>query len=279
MITILLLNHSLECGDNLRGLWADLPADQFEVEWGSGYRAILEGFRRNTADVCVIDSGTGNGLRLLCQARSTGSTMPILVVTSNDANEVIEAMRSGATGCLVRDRLTLASIERSICCVVEQARSAVLQSERARRYLALFDNSEEIIYTHDLNNNLTSMNQAGLHLLGYSLPELSGLKVSSIVDAASQALVSSTINLLLDAQMRTFNQVRLATKSGKSLTVEMNAHPIYRHGKPVEIQVMAKLISEPGMLNASVFTDSIYRSRPMPYPLQPEAWRTQAISS
>ena len=280
MITILLVDHSFECEGNLRSVWADLPADQFEVEWGTGYRAVLEGFRRNTADVCVIDSCTGNGLRLLSQARSTGSTMPILIVTNDDANEVIEAIRSGATGCLVRNQLTPASIERSICCVVEQARSAALQAERARRYLALFDNADEIIYTHDLNNNLTSMNQAGLNLLGYSLPELSQLKVSSIVDADSQARVSGTINLLLDAQTRMTNEVRLAAKSGKSFAVEMKAHPIYRQGKPVEVQVLARIISQPRMPNATTSHDSIYRSRPSSsYQPQPATWARRANAS
>jgi PAS domain S-box-containing protein len=258
MITILVVDQSLDCEGNLRSLWADLPADQFHVEWGLGYRAILEGFRRDTADVCVIDSSAGNGLRVLSQARSTGSTMPILMVTSNDASEVIEAMRSGASGCLLRSELTRASIERSICCGVEQARSATLQSERARRYLALFDNADEIIYTHDLNNNLTSMNEAGLQLLGYSLPELSRLKVSSIVDTASQALVSRTIDLLLDAQTRTLNKVRLAAKSGQSFAVEMNAHPIYRQGKPVEIQVIARPIDQRRSLHADRLATANY---------------------
>ena len=279
MITILLIDHSLEDKGDVRSLFSALPADQFQVEWGIGYRAILQGFRRKTADVCVIDSCAGNGLKLLSQARSTGSTMPILLVTANDANEVIGAMRGGATGCLVRNELTPASIERAICCAVEQARTAALQSERARRYLALFENAVEIIYTHDLNNNLTSMNQAGLELLGYSLADLSKLKVSAIVDAASQPLVSSTMDLLLDSQMRTVNEVRLAAKSGKSFAVEMNAHPIYQQGKPIEVQVLARIIPKPRALNSVTFHNSIHRSRPASYRPQPQVWAHQARAS
>jgi PAS domain S-box-containing protein len=270
MITILLIDHSLECERSVRGLLSALPADQFQVRRCSGYHAILEGFRSQTADVCVIDSYAGNGLKLLAQARSVGVSAPIVLVTANDASEVVAAIRNGAADCLVRDQLTSATIERSVCCVVEQARSAALQAERERRYLALFDSLEEIIYTQDLEGHITSMNPAGLCLLGYSQPELLGMEVSSIVAAASKPLVSRTMSLLLDAQTRTMNEVRLATKSGKSLAVKMNAHPIYQQGKLVEVQVLARLIAEPRVLQPNIPRYPIRSSLTAPsYRLQP----------
>jgi PAS domain S-box-containing protein len=270
MITILLIDHSLECERSVRGLLSALPADQFQVRRCSGYHAILEGFRSQTADVCVIDSYAGNGLKLLAQARSVGMSAPIVLVTANDASEVVAAIRNGAADCLVRDQLTSATIERSVCCVVEQARSAALQAERERRYLALFDSLEEIIYTQDLEGHITSMNPAGLCLLGYSQPELLGMEVSSIVAAASKPLVSRTMSLLLDAQTRTMNEVRLATKSGKSLAVKMNAHPIYQQGKLVEVQVLARLIAEPRALQPNIPRYPIRSSLTAPsYRLQP----------
>ncbi len=277
MITILLVDHSLECERSVRTLLSELSTDQFQVKCGTGYRAILEGFRSQTADVCVIDSSVGNGLKLLAQARSIGFSRPIIVVTANDASEVVAAIRSGAADCLVRDQLTPATIERSLCCVVEQSRSSALQLQRERRYLALFDNLDEIVYTHDLDSHITSMNPAGLRLLGYSLPEILGLRVSAIVETASQPLVSSTTDLLLDAQTRTRSEVRLATKSGQLLTVEMNAHPIYQHGKPVEVQVCARIISAPLVLHTEKPSDSNHSFRAqMSQRVQPTIWPTGA---
>jgi PAS domain S-box-containing protein len=261
MITILLVDHSLECERSVRSLWRALPPDQFQVNGCAGYHAILEGFRSQTADVCVIDSGTGNGLKLLAQARAMGMSAPIVMVTANDASEVVAAIRSGAADCLVRDQLTTASIEHSICCVVQQACSLALQAQRERRYLALFDSLEEITYTHDLGGRITSMNPAGLYLLGYSHPEILGMEVSAIVAAASKPLVSLSMDLMLDAQRRTVNEVRLATKSGKSLAVKMSAHPIYEQGEPVEVQVLATVITEPPALYGKFPDGSSYSSR------------------
>lgn len=279
MITILLIDHSLESECSVRSLLSALPADQFQVKCCSGYHAILEGFRSQTADICVIDSFAGNGLKLMAQARSVGLSVPIVIVTADDASEVVAAIQNGAADCIVRNQLTPASIERSLCCAVEQGRSAALHSERERRYLALFDSLEDIIYTHDLDGHITSMNPAGLFLLGYSLPGIIGKDVSAIVDATSRPFVSRTTNLLLDAQTRTMSEVRLATKSGESLTVEMNAHPIYQQGEPVEVQVLARLVARPAV-HPKRSANSLYSTHATPsFRLQPETWRAKAQAS
>ncbi len=271
MITILLVDHSLDFDPGVHNLLLALPTDQFQIKCVKGYRAILEAFRRQTGDVCVIDSNRGSGLKLLAQACSIGFSVPIVMITANDASEAAAAMRNGAADCLIRDEQTSASIERSLCCAVEQARSAALQLQRERRYLALLDNVNEIIYTHDLDNKITSINAAGLHLLGYSLPEMLGQKVSAIVAAASQPLVSRTIDLLLDAQKRTRSEVKFMTKAGVTLPVEMNAHPIYLQGKPIEVQVLARLITEPLAPHTNRYDEAVYSSPATHYRL-PEAW-------
>lgn len=249
MITILLVDQLLECEGSIRRLMSQSTMNNFQLYSATGYRAVLEAFRNQAADVCVIDSTAGNEMKLLAQARSIGSPMPIVVVTGNDASEVISTMQNGAADCLIRDGLTIARVERSLCCVVEQARTAALQLQSNRRYGALCDNAETIIYTHDLDNNLTSMNVAGLQLLGYAEAEILGLKVSAIVDPTCQSFVSNMVEALVDAQRRTINNLQLATKSGNSLTVEMNAHPIYKQGKPIEIQVLARPIASPKPLH------------------------------
>ena len=280
MITILLVDHSLESEPSVRDLLSALPVDQFEVKSCSGYPAIRQGFRSQTADICLIDSNAGNGLKLLAQALSVGMSVPIVMVTADDASEVVAAIHNGAADCLVRDQLTTASIQRSLCCVVEQWRSHALQSKRERRYLALFDSLEDIMYTHDLDGHITSMNSAGLSLLGYSLPEVLKLDVPAIVSSASRPLVSRTTTLLLDAQTRTTNEVHLVTKSGESLTVEMNAHPIYKQGEPIEVQILARPVALAPALHVKSHGDSLYSSRPTwSFRPQRETWSAEAQAS
>lgn len=239
MIRIFLVDHALEEPRSIAGLWRASLTSDFSLKCAVTYREILEGFRSKDYDVCVIDSAAGNGLKLFAQARSLGCTAPIVFVTANNAGEIISALRTGVADCLIRNELTLAQIERSLCSVVEEARVNCLQLERERRYLGLLDNATEIIYTHDLAGNFTSMNQTGEQLLGYCQREILNLKIAQIVVAEYRAPFQQLIERTLDAQTQTFETIELITKHGHQLLLDVRTHPIYQQGKPIEIQGIA----------------------------------------
>jgi PAS domain S-box-containing protein len=239
MIDIFIVDHAAEDPRSVRNLLPVVLAG-FQLKFATNYREILEGFRSKTHDVCLIDSASGNGLRLFAQARSVGWEAPMILVTSNDAGEAIRAFRSGIADCLTRDQMTLASVERSICCVVGEARVNSLQDKRRRRYLALIDNADEIIYTHDLQGTFTSMNRTGEQLIGYSQEECFSLTVAQIVDPKFRNVVLQMIEHALDSQRQTFYEIEILTKHGQTLPVEVETHLIYHQGKAVEIQSIAR---------------------------------------
>jgi len=240
MISVLLVDHALENPHSIRNLLA-VSGNDVKLTCVNTYRKILEGFRSKTYDVCLIDSAADNGLKLFLQARSLGCTAPIVMVTSNDAREAIRAMRNGVADCLIRDDLTATRIEHSIYSVVEQGRCISLQQQREHRYLALLDNSNGIFYTHDLKGNFTSINRAGEQLMDYSQREILNMNILQIVAPQHRGVVDRMIQRTLDAQIQTADQVELVTRRGTNLKVEINAHPIYREGKAIEVQGIATI--------------------------------------
>jgi two-component system response regulator len=238
MISVLLVDHALENPRSIRKLLS-VSGNDFKLTCVNSYREILQGFRSKTYDVCLIDSAVDNGLKLFAQARSLGCTAPMVIVTSTDARETIRAIRSGVADCLIRDELSAAGIEHSLCCVVEQARSISLQDQRERRYLALLDNANEIVYTHDLRGNFTSINRTGEQLTGYSQSEFLEMNVWQLVAPEYRLQVEKMIARTLDAQTQISDEVELVTKYGCNLMVEINTHPINHDGKTIEIQGIA----------------------------------------
>jgi PAS domain S-box-containing protein len=238
MISVLLVDQALENPRSIRKLLSS-SLNNFKLNCASSYREILDGFRSKTYDVCLIDSAMDIGLKLFAQARSLGCTAPIVMIASNNAGEVIKAIRDGVADCLIRDELSSAGIEHSLCCVVEQARNISLQNQRERRYLALLDNANEIVYTHDLKGNFTSINRTGEQLIGYSQSEILEMNVWQLVAPEYRFLVKKMIALTLDAQTQMGDEVELVTKYGCNLMVEINTHPINHDGRTIEIQGIA----------------------------------------
>src|SRR5207248_9647366 len=72
--------------------------------------------------------------------------------------------------------------------VTEKKQSEMALRESEHRYREIFDNANDIIYTHDLEGNFTSLNQTGEELTGYSRSEIGTLNFSRVVVPEQVAL-------------------------------------------------------------------------------------------
>src|SRR4030095_10631770 len=133
----------------------------------------------NIYDGCVID--VEDGPRLVPEARRLGFTVRIIMITANSANEVLSAFRAGVLDCLVRDDLTAARLEQSVCWVMETARKGESLAATEKCSLALVGNTRDIIFTHDLKGNCTFINKAGEELTGYTVEEFGSLNLSQFL--------------------------------------------------------------------------------------------------
>jgi PAS domain S-box-containing protein len=216
----------------------------FELQRATNPVAAVESMQYKAFDLAIIDSVNGNGLDLLNEARRLGCPLPIILVTLRDAHEAIEAIHNGAADCLIRDELTGALLERSICLVIARAQAALEQDEFRRRYLALIENADEIIYTCDLEGNFTSTNRLGELSTGYSQEETLHLNVLDVVAPEHTGLVRHTLRRMADEQKRTCQQFEIIAKDGRRLALKAGMHLIYHDGAPVGIQAIAHVVTD-----------------------------------
>jgi PAS domain S-box-containing protein len=200
------------------------------------------GFRPDYYNVCIIDS-VDRATTLLEESRRVGFTTPIIVLTSDSAADVIEAMRHGAADCLVRESLTAEALEESICVVIGSVRFREYRAECARRYSSLVENSSEIIYTHDLKGNSTFLSKAGEQLIGYTLEEIRNTNFSRILSPDCFEFVwSSVLRMLANRRPSSYEAV-MVTKEGLRVPVAVTMHLVYRKGNPVEVQGIVRDLS------------------------------------
>src|SRR2546430_12121954 len=94
-LKILLVHDGPGNGPEIRNLLSKTDLAQFELDQVSTDFAF-RGFRRNYYSVCLIDSAV-KGIGILTELQRAGFATPTIMLTSNTAYEVLNAMRHGAT--------------------------------------------------------------------------------------------------------------------------------------------------------------------------------------
>jgi len=112
------------------------------------------------------------------------------------------------------------------------------------RYRELFENANDIVYTLDLNGNLTSINKAGEKLIGSRADQLVGQSATKFLRPESVAIMHEMLKRKLDGEKRTDYEVDIKTQSGKFRTLEISSRLVSSGDEPGGIQGIARDITE-----------------------------------
>jgi two-component system, sensor histidine kinase and response regulator len=131
-----------------------------------------------------------------------------------------------------------------------RSQNALLQ-EWARREIALknqyeelFENANDIIYTTDLEGNVTSINRATEKLTGYNREDVLGANVSNFVAKEYREVVSQMLKQELRDNAPTTYSMEIMARNGHRIPLEISSRLIYENGKPVGAQGIARDITE-----------------------------------
>lgn len=128
--------------------------------------------------------------------------------------------------------------------ITESRRADQALRENEERYRELFENANDIIYTHDLNGNFTSLNRSGELITGYSCEETITMNVADVIapeylETARRMTASKAVG-----QSPTVYELEIITKDGRRVRLEVSTRLIYREGKAFAIQGIARDLTE-----------------------------------
>lgn len=129
--------------------------------------------------------------------------------------------------------------------ITERQRAEEALRESEERYRDLVENANDIIYTHDLQGNFTSINAAGLKLYGYRAEEMAGVNLRQVVDPTHLAATYARIHEKVTTSRRS-EPYELLTRArdGRPVWVEVNSRLMHDNGRPVGVQSIARDITE-----------------------------------
>ena len=109
----------------------------------------------------------------------------------------------------------------------------------------MIENDNEIVYSHDLFGNYTSVSPAAERLIGYSCEELLSMNVRQLVDPAMLGLVDQMIGKKVSGEAaQTAYEIGCIGKNGKKITLEVTSSLTYSNGVPVGVEGVARDITE-----------------------------------
>ncbi len=128
--------------------------------------------------------------------------------------------------------------------ITEQQKAEDAIREREERYRELFENANDIIYTHDLQGNFTSLNRTGERITGYSREETMKMNVADVIAPEYLGLAREMIAHKAAEHVSTVYEIDIISKKGRRVRLEVSTRLIFREGKPVGVQGIARDLTE-----------------------------------
>lgn len=128
--------------------------------------------------------------------------------------------------------------------ITDSRRAEVSIRESEERYRELFENANDIIYTHDLQGNFTSLNRSGERITGYSREEAALMNVADVIAPEYLNLAREMIAHKASEKVSTVYEIDIITKDGRRVRLEVSTRLIFSDGKPVGVQGIARDLTE-----------------------------------
>jgi two-component system cell cycle sensor histidine kinase/response regulator CckA len=125
---------------------------------------------------------------------------------------------------------------------LKTAQAALAESEA--KYRELFENAQDVVYTHDLAGRFTSLNAAGERLLGWPREQAIELRLSDVVAKEHLARAREMLRRKLDGEPVTTYELDVVTRDGRRLTLEISTRLLQDDGRPVGVHGIARDVTD-----------------------------------
>jgi len=122
------------------------------------------------------------------------------------------------------------------------AEEALRQSEE--RYRDLFENANDLIYTHDLKGNFTSLNKTGEKITGYTRDEALGMNMAQVVVPEQLEKARQMITHKQSEDVSTVYELDIKAKDERRVSLEVSTRLIYQDGQPIGVQGIGRDVTK-----------------------------------
>lgn len=160
------------------------------------------------------------------------------------ADPVVQMVAVGSTTALVIPAMFFRRARELARRLAHGVETEMALHETEERYHELFENANDMVYTHDLQGNFTSMNRAGERLTGYTAQDVAKINLTELVAPRDRKRARELVAKSAQGEATAPFEVELTTKQGRSVPVEVSMRPIVLDGRPLGVQGIARDVTE-----------------------------------
>jgi diguanylate cyclase (GGDEF)-like protein/PAS domain S-box-containing protein len=146
--------------------------------------------------------------------------------------------------------------------------------ESETQYRELFENANDLIYTHDLRGNFTSLNRAGERITGYTRDEALTMNIAEVVAPGSLPAARAMTARKLAKDEPTTYEISIVAKDGRRVLLELSTRLIYQRGIPIGVQGIGRDITERQRANEAL-RESEQRYRQLGEGISHQVWTAE----
>jgi PAS domain S-box-containing protein len=128
--------------------------------------------------------------------------------------------------------------------ITERKRTEAALKESEEQYRDLFENANDLIYTHDLKGNFTSLNRAGEIITGFSREEALMMNIGQVIAPDYLEKARAMIHRKVVGEPPTTYEVVIVAKQGHRVSLELSTRLIMQGGEPIGVQGVGRDITE-----------------------------------
>jgi len=273
-IRVLLVTEQPLKQSTIPGLLSQLDARNFILAGATSPKVAFKWLAGGDCDACIIDLPLADAVAFFNKARELRTPFLTLTILVDDDAQDLKAIRAGAAGCLLRDGLTVQSLERELLLLtnrigaVQALQAPLLKSEE--RYRRIVDEANEIIYRISPEGRFTFVNPTAAAVVQRTVEECVNLHFSSLI---REDYVVQAEKFYRDQVRRkdplSYFEFPAVAGDGSEVWIGQNIQLVIENGEVVELQGLGRDITarkkiEQQLLDSEQRYRLLFESNPHP---------------
>ncbi len=212
-----------------------------------------------------------SGIEALEMFKQFELNIPFILISGTVGEEVaVEAMRLGAQDYLMKDRLTRLTqvIKRELKEARFRRERQTVEKEfrqKEEQYRILFENATDLVFSSDIEGNITSINRAAEKITSYSCEELLTMKISDIIEPENMNYVMEMIAKNLSSDDSPVFEAVFIAKDSRKVYGEIGVSVLRENSMAIGIQGIVRDITDRKKAEAELEKSRVEWSRAMEF--------------